>query len=161
MFCGHSVLAGCMKSEFLPSQRARAFFGAPALALVLVACGGGDSDVASSATSAPATSEVAASDDSASEASDDSASEMSETSAPEESDTSATSPPAPAASGSSIQRLSADEAIANAEANIGNLQLTENLLDIEVLAVGDGSVQTLRNVVDGDKPVLLWFFSPH
>lgn len=63
-----------------------------------------------------------------------------------------------------VQQLSADVAIANAQANIGNLapaQNEDNALDIEVLAVGDGSIQTLRNVVDGDRPVLLWFFSPH
>jgi len=63
-----------------------------------------------------------------------------------------------------IQLLSADAAIANAEVNIDNLAApgpSENVLDIEVLAVADGSVQTLRDVVVGDRPVLLWFFSPH
>ena len=54
-----------------------------------------------------------------------------------------------------------DAAIANAEANQAGLQSADNVLDIEVLGVDDGSVQTLREVVDGDRPVLVWFFSPH
>lgn len=79
-----------------------------------------------------------------------------------ETDASTSSEAEPAAtSGAQIQLLSADEAIANAELNQPNLQSADNVLDIETLAVGDGSIQTLRNVVDGDRPVLLWFFSPH
>ena len=48
-----------------------------------------------------------------------------------------------------------------ASQNIDNLQQSENVLDIEVLDVADGSIATLRNAVDGDRPVLLWFYAPH
>ena len=48
-----------------------------------------------------------------------------------------------------------------AAANIDGLQRANNVLDIEVLDVADGSVSTLRSAVDGDRPVLLWFFAPH
>ena len=40
-------------------------------------------------------------------------------------------------------------------------QEAQSVFDVEVLAVADGSIQTVRDVVDGDRPVLLWFFSPH
>ena len=60
-----------------------------------------------------------------------------------------------------IEAVSTDQAIANADSNIASLELADNVLDIEVLAVGDGSVQTMRDVVIGDRPVLVWFFSPH
>lgn len=63
-----------------------------------------------------------------------------------------------------IEQLSADVAIANAQVNTELLvpaDGAETVFDIEVLAVADGSVQTLRDVVVGDRPVLLWFFSPH
>ncbi|MGI9605555.1 MAG: hypothetical protein ACR2P0_05395 [Acidimicrobiales bacterium] len=48
-----------------------------------------------------------------------------------------------------------------AEQNISNLQTADDARDIEVLAVSDGSVSTLRDAVDGDRPVLLWFYAPH
>lgn len=48
-----------------------------------------------------------------------------------------------------------------ASANIDALQQSNNPLDIEVLDVGDGSISTLRQAVDGDRPVLVWFYSPH
>ncbi len=50
---------------------------------------------------------------------------------------------------------------AAADANIELLQAADDVRDIEVLDVGDGSISTLRAAVDGDRPVLLWFFSPH
>ena len=37
----------------------------------------------------------------------------------------------------------------------------ETVFDIEVLSVADGGITTLNDVIDGDKPVLLWFWSPH
>jgi len=142
------------------NTRAKAWFVAPAFVLVLTACGGEANDVASSAsapttsagedasastagpaTEAPATEQAAA----GTEPVDDDGS--SETSAPSET--------------VSIQRLSADEAIANAETNQSALQSADDVLDIETLAIADGSAQTLREVVDGDRPVLLWFFAPH
>lgn len=48
-----------------------------------------------------------------------------------------------------------------AAANIDDLAQSDNALDIEVLDVADGSVSTLRQAVDGDRPVLVWFYSPH
>jgi hypothetical protein len=48
-----------------------------------------------------------------------------------------------------------------AEANIPGLQTSDDPLDIEVLAVADGSVSSLRAAVTGDRPVLLWFWAPH
>lgn len=48
-----------------------------------------------------------------------------------------------------------------AEQNTGLLTVSEDPLDTEVLSVTDGSVASLRAVVDGDRPVLLWFYAPH
>ena len=45
--------------------------------------------------------------------------------------------------------------------NQDDLAQSDNVLDIEVLDVSDGSKATLRDAVDGDRPVLLWFYSPH
>ena len=56
---------------------------------------------------------------------------------------------------------SGDNPIAAAEANIGLLQPSSDVVSIEVLDVSDGSISTLQETVDGDRPVLLWFFSPH
>jgi len=50
---------------------------------------------------------------------------------------------------------------AAAEANLPLLQPAEEVVDFEVLDVSDGSISTLRDEVSGDRPVLLWFFSPH
>lgn len=48
-----------------------------------------------------------------------------------------------------------------AEANQDELQQADDLRDIEVLDVSDGSIASLRSAVDGDRPVLLWFYAPH
>lgn len=48
-----------------------------------------------------------------------------------------------------------------AEANLPLLTPADNVLDYEVLDVADGSIATLGEAVVGDRPVLLWFFSPH
>ena len=50
---------------------------------------------------------------------------------------------------------------AEAAANLPLLQPAEEVVDYEVLNVADGSISTLREQVTGDRPVLLWFFSPH
>jgi len=114
---------------------------------------------------APASAEQTADDTtSTSEVADDagtsSTSEASET-ATETTETTADDAGLSPSGRAQIQLLSAQEAIANAEINQPTLQSADDVLDIETLAVGDGSVQTLRDVVDGDRPVLLWFFSPH
>ncbi len=54
------------------------------------------------------------------------------------------------------------DAAAAAAVNIPTLNSTAaTVFDIEVLDVADGGVTTLNEVVDGDRPVLLWFWSPH
>lgn len=54
--------------------------------------------------------------------------------------------------------IAANEAAA---ANADNLDQSGNVIDAEVLDVSDGSIATLRSAVDGDRPVLLWFWAPH
>jgi len=166
----------------------RALIAAPALAFALAACGGADTEVATSdaaaaeapveqAPAAAAPSEPAAEDSAsapaepteAAAAQPQSSASPAESTAPAEA---ADDEPAPADEPAAatvsgrppIEKLSADLAIAQADVNIANLAPAESgtsVLDIEVLAVGDGSIQTLRDVVVGDRPVLLWFFSPH
>ena len=59
-------------------------------------------------------------------------------------------------------RLSADDAASVAAANEPNLSTdVATVFDIEVLNVANGDVATLNDVVVGDRPVLLWFWSPH
>lgn len=48
-----------------------------------------------------------------------------------------------------------------AAANEATLQSADNPFDIEVLSVTDGTVASLREVVTGDRPVLVWFWAPH
>jgi len=48
-----------------------------------------------------------------------------------------------------------------ADQNLPNLVVADDARDIEMLSVFDGSVATLRDAVDGDRPVLLWFWAPH
>lgn len=55
----------------------------------------------------------------------------------------------------------AASAAATAERNIGLLQSSDDVHLIEVLDVGDGSITTLDSAIDGDRPVLLWFWAPH
>ncbi len=57
--------------------------------------------------------------------------------------------------------LPPEEARAAAEQNIPNLQTSDDVRDIEVVSVYDGSVTSLREVVTGDRPVLVWFWAPH
>ena len=63
--------------------------------------------------------------------------------------------------GSAPQTAEASAAGSAAADNIDNLAESDNVLDIEVLDVADGSISSLRNAVDGDRPVLLWFYAPH
>ena len=53
------------------------------------------------------------------------------------------------------------EAEAAAATNQPLLQPANQVVDFEVLDVADGSIATLSEAVTGDRPVLLWFFSPH
>lgn len=146
---------------------------APAFALALAACGGGAAGVSSGAASPSElvvadvendTTDTASADATITSADAMTTSSSGDTDPSGESSSRDGSVPSTEASAiprNTIQKLSADEAIANAEVNQANLAPAENVLDIETLAVADGSIQTLRDVVDGDRPVLLWFFSPH
>lgn len=53
------------------------------------------------------------------------------------------------------------DAASTAEVNQANLATSDDVRDIEVLSVDDGSISSLRDAVDGDRPVLLWFWAPH
>jgi hypothetical protein len=57
--------------------------------------------------------------------------------------------------------LPRDEALAAADANLPNLQTSDDARDIEVLSVTSGEITSLRSVVTGDRPVLVWFWAPH
>jgi len=48
-----------------------------------------------------------------------------------------------------------------AAANAESLEESADVRDFEVLSVYDGSITTLRDTVDGDRPVLVWFWAPH
>lgn len=63
-----------------------------------------------------------------------------------------------AAPAEAVQVSAAEAAAAE---NLPLLQPAEQVVDFEVLSVSDGSISTLREEVAGDRPVLLWFFSPH
>lgn len=54
-----------------------------------------------------------------------------------------------------------DEVSAVAAENATELTEAADVRDFEVLSVQDGSITTLRDTVDGDRPVLLWFWAPH
>lgn len=68
-----------------------------------------------------------------------------------------------ASSGAGAAEVTADASPAEAAAaeNLPLLQPADQVVDFEVLQVADGSISTLRQEVAGDRPVLLWFFSPH
>ena len=138
----------------------------PAFAFALAACGGGGGEVSSTAaTDAPAAATQDTAQDTAentTEASSSSADDPNE--AGDAADSEAPSSVVAVTSdetGITITKLSAEEAEANAAANQPNLRSADDALDIEVLTVADGGVATLREVVKGDRPVLLWFFAPH
>ena len=68
-----------------------------------------------------------------------------------------------ASNGSAAAETAADASPAEAAAaeNLPLLQPADQVVDFEVLQVADGSISSLREEVTGDRPVLLWFFSPH
>ncbi len=51
--------------------------------------------------------------------------------------------------------------IAAAEANELQLKLTDVLVQTELLDAESGQITTLGDVVVGDRPVLLWYWSPN
>ena len=69
--------------------------------------------------------------------------------------------PSPAPAGGPPPSLPPEEARAAAEQNIPGLMTSDDVRDIEVVSVYDGSVTSLREVVTGDRPVLVWFWAPH
>ena len=58
-----------------------------------------------------------------------------------------------------------DPAVASAAetaaTNQSSLRGSSDVTMIEVLDVADGSITTLADAVDGDRPVLVWFWAPH
>ena len=54
-----------------------------------------------------------------------------------------------------------DGASEAAAANIETLEASTDVRDFEILSVNDGSKTTLRDAIDGDRPVLVWFWAPH
>jgi len=133
--------------------------GACALAvgLVVAGCGSGGVSTSESAGSADAPQVVADAPqtddtpqtDEASEPEPSEAADASETeAAPETTDAPEATPP----------DVSPSDA---AEANEPLLQTSDDARDIEVLSVVDGSISSIRAAVDGDRPVLLWFWAPH
>jgi len=69
---------------------------------------------------------------------------------------------ASACSGSNVpDNPEAQAASEAAAANIDDLAQSANVAEIELLNVVDGSVATLDGAIDGDRPVLLWFWAPH
>ena len=60
---------------------------------------------------------------------------------------------------------SSDPAVSGAAAaaatNQSALRSSSDVTMIEVLDVDDGSITTLADAVDGDRPVLVWFWAPH
>jgi len=157
------------------SKRVRVALAAAALALALAACGGDTGDAggavtASDAAPQPQSAAPVAPVEPTLEPTLAPVARTEEPSVPEEAPTADEAPAVDAAERPAavppavIEMLSADVAIANADGNISNLAEPANgssVFDFEVLAVGDGSIQTLSDVVVGDRPVLLWFFSPH
>ena len=57
--------------------------------------------------------------------------------------------------------LTQQEILEAAAANAPLLQPNSDRRRIQVLSVADGSITSLANAVDGDRPVLLWFWAPH
>ena len=54
-----------------------------------------------------------------------------------------------------------DEVASVASENAEQLNEASDVRDFQVLSVHDGSITSLRETVDGDRPVLLWFWAPH
>ena len=48
-----------------------------------------------------------------------------------------------------------------AAANMALLEASDDARAQQVLDVFDGSISSLRDAVDGDRPVLIWFWAPH
>lgn len=127
--------------------------------MVLTACGGGDpvetGSLAPDTQTADAPLESSAP---AAEAADSGSSDG--TSAPASSD-GTEAPAAPAGNGLDESVVSVDEAASAAEANKESLTITDDARTTQVLNVKNGTKATLQDAVIGDRPVLLWFFSPH
>ena len=61
--------------------------------------------------------------------------------------------------GQSSEEISA--ALAEAEANQNDLELTGNVAESELLDAATGEIKSLSDVVVGDRPVLVWYWAPH
>lgn len=54
-----------------------------------------------------------------------------------------------------------EAAAANADETIDDLQRSDDVFLTEVLDVATGDATSLAQAVDGDRPVLIWFWAPH
>jgi hypothetical protein len=70
-------------------------------------------------------------------------------------------PVADGESGASLATGPVENAAEVAAANINSLVAHEDIRLLEVLDVDTGEPTTIAEVVDGDRPVLLWFWAPH
>jgi hypothetical protein len=61
---------------------------------------------------------------------------------------------------SSVSETDTSTAAANAAANTPILASNDDVRLIEVLDVRTGEIATLADTVDGDRPVLIWFWAP-
>ena len=61
---------------------------------------------------------------------------------------------------SSAGDISRSDAAAAAAANTPRLASSDDVRLIEVLDVRSGEIATLADTVDGDRPVLIWFWAP-
>jgi len=52
-------------------------------------------------------------------------------------------------------------AIAAASTNEAQLQLSDQVDTTQLLNTANGEITDLSSVVDGDRPVLLWYWAPH
>jgi len=142
------------------------------LALMATACSGSADTVSTEAANSaddPTAEAAPAADAGESEAMvDDTTDTMADDDSTADGESAATEDPDPADSDETSAPVSGpppslppEEAQAAAEQNIPNLQTSDDARDIEVVSVYDGSVTSLREVVTGDRPVLLWFWAPH
>ncbi len=135
---------------------------AVAIALLAAACGGdsGTATAGSAPTESPATAAAEASTPETEGDTDDGA-DPGDGAMAGDAVAEGDSSPAPVPPASPPASLPPEEAAAAAEQNIPNLAASDDVRDIEVVSVFDGSVTTLREVATGDRPVLVWFWAPH
>ena len=154
----------------MPAQRL--WIALAALGLAATACGPGDdadgtTALAPSSNNAVADDDATAADDGAADdgAADDSSggggTAASDDDGTDDADTASLEGDEPAADEPAPEPVSVEQAAANADANIDSLASSDDVRLIEVLDVSTGNATSLAQAVDGDRPVLVWFWAPH